>query len=75
MRKFVKDIFTGIDGQTFDIGRVLWAFSTVFSHIVYGVAIYRGLTFDWVSYGAGNAAIHTTFGANLLMKANTEPKQ
>lgn len=73
MRKFVKDIFTGVDGKTYDLGRVLWAFSAVFSHILYGIAIYRGLAFDWMAYGGGNAALHTAFGASLLMKSKTEP--
>ena len=74
MKKIFQDIFTGADGVTYDVARVLWFFTTLIGHLIYGfLVIFKGVQFDWVAYGSGNAALHGSFGASLWAKANTEP--
>lgn len=89
MSKFFRDCFTGVDCQTFDLGRVLWA--VCFVVWAFGASIFVALEaasvlsklerFDMVGFGAGFAGIVIT-GAGLLpaggfglrLKADTEPK-
>lgn len=74
MIKLLKDCFTTADGESFDIGRVLWAF---------GVLTFLGLSvwnvvgqdqhFDMQSFGIGLGATLAAGGAALGFKAKTEP--
>jgi hypothetical protein len=90
MAKFLRDCFTGVDCQTFDLGRVLWA--VCFTVWAAGALLFLGLEavsvltkwerFDMVAFGTGFAGIVVT-GAGLLpaggfglrIKADVEPKQ
>lgn len=72
-RKFFKDIFTGRDNRTYDMGRVLW-FQSVQAFIAISVyALYKGGSFDPVTWGAGLAALIGAGGAAIGLKSNTEP--
>ena len=74
MKKFLIQVLTGIDNETFDIGRVLWALGalTFLGLAIYAVAI-KGQAFDAMTYGAGLGTVLAAGGAALGMKATTEP--
>jgi len=72
--KAIKDILTGKDGQTHDIGR--WAgaasFICALGLEIY-VVVYKGQPFDVTQFGLGIAAVAGGIGALLKLKAETEP--
>lgn len=71
----LKDCFTGIDGESYDIGRLLWAIG-VFSYI--GIAIYaimKGQPWSASEYGIGMSTILAGGGAGVAFKSKTEPKE
>lgn len=71
--KFFRDLFTGRDNKTYDIGRVLW-FQTVQAFIVMSIyALYKGSAFDPIAWGAGLAGLLAAGGASLGLKAGVEP--
>jgi hypothetical protein len=73
MTDFLRHLFTGRDGVTFDLGRVLWIkLATAFValsawHVLHGGA------FDPMAWAGGAAAILAGGGAALGLKASTEP--
>lgn len=70
-----RDILTGIDGQTHDIGRHL-ALATSAAGIglqVYAVVV-RGQPFSFQEFGIGAGALAAGVGAMLKLKETTEPK-
>ena len=70
----VRQILTGIDNTTHDIGRWMAAASSV---TALGLQIYdtvwRGRPFDIQAFGIGCAALAVGAGAFLKLKADTEP--
>ena len=75
MKKFLADILTGKDGHTYDIGRILWAWSVVSFTALGGYdLVHAGYRFDPVAYGTGIAAVLASGGAALGLKARTEPE-
>lgn len=74
MMKLLKDCFTTADGESFDIGRVLWAQGVI---VFLGLAIYsvawQGRPFDMQAFGIGLGATLAAGGAALGWKAKTEP--
>lgn len=76
IKKFALDCLTGIDGQSFDLGRVLWvlAFLVGIALEIYCTVIER-TNFDLQQYGIGVGALLVAGGASLNLKAKTEPQQ
>lgn len=74
MRKFFRDIFTGVDGKTYDMGRVLWAESVIAYTLMTAYAVWKGQVIDPLAWGGGLAAIMGAGGAALGLKASTEPR-
>lgn len=73
MSKFIHDLFTGKDNDTFDIGRVLW-FQCVNAYIVISlILVWRGTEVDLIALGGGLAALLGAGGAALGLKSNAEP--
>lgn len=72
MGKFFKDIFTGIDGETWDLGRVLLALGCMLM-IAGGIDMMIDGQLDVVGFGAGFGGLLTGGGALLIMKRSTEP--
>ncbi len=70
-----QDIHTGVDGKTFDHGRV-WA--SLFGASGLGMQMWdffaRGAKFDMQAFGVGIAAFAAGIGALLKLKENSEPK-
>jgi hypothetical protein len=70
---FIKHIFTGADGVTYDVGRVSWAVSL-------GAVCAAGLHSAWkgaidlIAFGTAISAVVIAHGAALGFKKETEPK-
>ena len=69
----IKNMFTGKDNKTLDLGRVLWA-QAVMAYLA--VAIYNvhnGAVIDFIAFGTGISAVLAAGGAAIGLKASTEP--
>ncbi len=73
MKKFVKDILTGLDGETYDTAKAaMWI--GIFGQIgLSGYHIYKGLSIDFLAWGTGFAAIIAAAGVAIKLKENSEP--
>lgn len=73
MSKFLRDLFTGRDNKTWDLGRVMWALGVLayFSQTLY--SIYKDMPIDHMNWATGFGAIMAAGGAMLLMKKGDEP--
>jgi hypothetical protein len=87
MRKLLKGFFTGVDGETPDLGRVLWALAVL---AMLGVATVQILAQflnlwnhtnavnswsarDWAEWAAATGALLPLGAGALALKARTEP--
>jgi hypothetical protein len=75
VRKILKDISTGIDGETFCYARI----AGIAGVIVYlGVAISDFIVnhrFDYMQFGTGFGVIISGVGVGIKLKQDTEPGQ
>lgn len=71
--KFCKDCITGIDGQSYDIGRVLWVLAFMVGIGLEITSVWTRRYFDLQAYGLGVGALLVAGGAALQLKAKTEP--
>jgi hypothetical protein len=73
--KFVNDLLTGIDNQTFDIARVLWAV-TVVTFLVLSCwnVVETKQPFDYQQFGIGAGLVLAGGGAGVALKGRTEPQ-
>lgn len=73
MRKMVKDILTGIDGETYDNGRVL----CLASFLVYFILSIASFVIEkpWgaMDFAGGIGTMAVGFGSLLHLKRETEP--
>ena len=71
----LKDILTGVDGVTHDLGRWAGALSFLIGlGLEVYVVVYKSQPFDFTQFGLGVAAMAAGIGAMLKLKADTEPK-
>jgi hypothetical protein len=73
IKSIIKDLATGIDGESYDVGRVLWALGAL---AFLGMSIYAVIhtgAFDAMGFGAGYGGVLGGGGAALGMKSKTEP--
>lgn len=75
MGNLMKQIFTGKDNETLDIGRILWAQIAIGYMLLSGYNIFANNQFDAVAWGTGAAAILGSGGAALGLKSGTEPEK
>lgn len=73
MSSLLKDLLTGIDGESYDIGRVLWFCCGIAFILFTGYDVYHGGHFDPNNFGIGSGAILGGGGAGVGLKAKTEP--
>ncbi len=73
VKQFIKDCLTGIDGESFDIGRVLWALAFLVGMGLEIYAVIEGRSFDLQAFGFGVGALLLAGGGALKLKSNTEP--
>jgi hypothetical protein len=74
IRAALRDLFSGKDNQSLDIGRVLWA---AFSLALIGheslAIVARGQVFDPLSFATACGALLAAGAGALVFKAKTEP--
>ena len=71
----VNDCLTGKDGESYDVGRILWILG-VLAFIALSVAsILKTGTFDPMNWGAGYGGLLAGGGAGIGLKSKTEPEQ
>jgi hypothetical protein len=69
----LKQMFTGKDNKTLDLGRVLWAKAVIAFLAIGFYGIYEGNPMDYLAFGTGLAAVLAAGGAAIGLKAKTEP--
>lgn len=74
VKQFLTDCLTGIDGQSFDIGRVLWSLSFVVGMGLEIYSVIEGKQFDLQAFGIGVGALLLAGGGALKLKSTTEPQ-
>lgn len=86
MRRIFRDWFTGIDGETFDLGRALWAGAAV-TPLLVGLGQVAGTVVslfhavplslwganDWMQWSGGTSALLVAGAGALSLKKGTEP--
>lgn len=72
--KWLRDLFTGIDGVTHDLGRWSWAVSLVSVIGAAGMNWIHGAVIDLQSLANAIGVVVAAHGASLFMKKDTEPK-
>ena len=70
----LKQMFTGKDNKTLDLGRVLWAKAVVAFLGLAFYGVYKGNPVDYMAFGTGLAAVLAAGGAAIGFKAKTEPE-
>lgn len=73
MNSFIKHCLTGVDGRTWDLGRVLWALTGVAFVVFAAWSLLHGGVFDPQNFGVGAGTILGGGGAGVGLKAKTEP--
>jgi hypothetical protein len=69
----VRDLITGVDGQTADVGRIGLIISILGYFAMAVHEVWHGRALNFQDFGIGLAAIVGSFGALLKLKENTEP--
>ena len=76
MENFMRNILTGVDNQTHDIGRVFAAVTGASGIFFQGWSvIVQHAPFSMQDFGVGVGALAAGVGAMLKFKENTEPKK
>jgi len=72
MKKIIKDWFTEIDNNTFDVTKALAVVSilTAIGLAIFSVG-YKGQVFNYQDYGLGTAALFAGVGVALGMKKDS----
>lgn len=68
MLKILHDMFTGIDNQTYDLGRFLWALATICFLIKAQLS-----PFNPLEYSGALCAILASGAGAIAIKSKTEP--
>lgn len=75
VQRFFTDILTGLDNQTYDIARVLWAISCIALIFYEGWSvIVNKQPFSATDFGGGAAGVLAGGGIGVASKAVTEPR-
>ena len=69
----LKQMFTGKDNKTLDLGRVLWAKAVLAFLGLAFYGVYKGNPVDYMAFGTGLAAVLAAGGAAIGFKAKSEP--
>lgn len=76
IKKMLMDSLTTKDGQSFDLGRIIWAQGAMlfFGLTIYNV-VFLHVPFDYIAFGSGFGVISAGSGAALMLKKSTEPNE
>lgn len=75
IQKLIKHCLTGIDGETYDVARVLLFFGGIAFILYSGYVVWSNHAFDFQSYGIGLGGIIGGGGAGIGLKSKTEPAE
>ena len=74
--KILKDMFTGIDGQSHDLGKYLWVLSVLAGIVYAGVDLFvLHSKFDITQYGIGIGTLLGAGGAMLSTRSDAMVKR
>lgn len=73
MSKFLRDLFTGKDNKTWDLGRVMWAKGVIVYFAMTFYSLYKAIPIDPLNWATGFGAILAAGGAAIMLKRNDEP--
>lgn len=74
MRRFIATTFTSADNSSGDIARIVWAVG-VFALVAFeGIVVWRGATFEPMSFAGALSTLAVGHGASLRLKGDTEPE-
>lgn len=74
LKVFMKNILTGKDNMTYDLGRVLWAISFSIGVVADVLCQAFGREFNLTDFGLGVGGLLTAGALSLKLKETTEPK-
>jgi hypothetical protein len=73
MSTIFRNLFTGVDNSTYDLGRVIWVHFALVYSLVSVWHLYNGNGFDPLTWSAGAGAVMASGSGSLLLKKSTEP--
>lgn len=75
VKEFIKDILTGIDGESYDVARVMWVLGVLFFLGMTAYSVHQDSThhFDYVQFGTGFGLIMGASAGAIKWKESTEP--
>lgn len=73
MGKFLRDLFTGKDNKTWDLGRVMWASGVITYFAMTLYSLYKAIPVDPLNWATGFGAILAAGGAAIMLKRQDEP--
>lgn len=74
IRKFFRDLLTGINGKTYDLGRVSWLWTQLAILAAATANWWHGATIPLLELGGALGANTALHGAAIGFKASTEPQ-
>lgn len=74
MMEWAKHLLTGIDNETFDLGRCSWALSMAALFAGAGWNAMHGAALDLMSLAQAIGVVVVAHGGALFLKKDTEPK-
>jgi hypothetical protein len=73
IKKFLKDLFTGKDNKTWDLGRIMWFQGVLVYFTMTLYSLYQGIAIDPMNWATGFGALMAGSGAAMLLKQSSEP--
>jgi hypothetical protein len=71
----IKHILTGIDGESYDVARVMGVAGVLFfMGMTCWNVMYKGMPFDYVNWGIGFGSVMGSMGIAIKLKEKTEPQ-
>ena len=74
MKQYTKELLSGKDNNTLDMGRVTWGASFIAICVVAGATILTGGAVGIAELGIALATIAAGHGAAIKLKSSTEPE-
>jgi hypothetical protein len=72
--EILKQLFTGKDNATLDLGRILWAQVLETYILVALILAFKVQSFSLVDFATGAGLLLTAGGIGVAVKAHTEPE-
>lgn len=73
-RRFLRTAFTGADNSSADMARIVWAAGVGALVAFEGIAVWRGATFEPMTFAGALSTLAVGHGASMKLKGDTEPQ-